>query len=63
MLRRLVALTLWAYFGWYLASYLAAVAGVASSFAIIGGVAMGAVALVDFRRVRRTGEIAEANAG
>jgi hypothetical protein len=63
MFRRVLATALWAYFGWYLAAHLAAVTGVPSSLAVIGGVAMGALALVDFPgRLRRTPPIAEANA-
>ena len=50
MARRMVALALWAYFGWFLAATLAREAGLPLDYAALGGVAMGAFALVDWRR-------------
>lgn len=52
MFRRILATVLWAYFGWYVMSYMAALADIPPAFAALGGLAMGAVALVDLRRIR-----------
>ena len=49
MLHRVTAIGLWAYFGWYLASHIAALAGLPVALAPVGGVLMAAVALVDWR--------------
>ena len=51
MLRRTVATALWAYFGWYLASYIAAISGVPSGLAIIGAILMAIGAFVDLSHV------------
>ena len=52
-MRRLIALFLWAYFGWYAAALLFDALAWNESFAPIGAVLMGAVALYDWRP-RRT---------
>lgn len=49
MARRLVALALWAYFGWFFTATLAGPAGLWTDFALLGGVLMGVIALVDWR--------------
>lgn len=60
MLHRITAIGLWAYFGWYLASHVAALAGLPVALAPVGGVLMAAVALVDWRTlVRRPRPVAE----
>ena len=51
-MRRLIALFLWAYFGWYAAALLFDALGWNASFAPIGAVLMGAVALYDWRPLR-----------
>lgn len=55
MLRRVIATILWAYFGWYLAAHIVALADLPFGLAILGGAAMAAVASVDVRRLRRPG--------
>jgi hypothetical protein len=49
MARRAIAIALWAYFGWYLASYAAAYAHLPGWLAPVGGVLMATVALHDWR--------------
>jgi hypothetical protein len=53
MARRVIALALWAYFGWYLTAMLAMAFGLPTQAAPIGGLLMGTLALVDWRRWRR----------
>jgi len=53
MLRRMVALGLWAYFGWYLAGLLSVSLGLPQLIGPIGGIAMAAAATVDWRSLVR----------
>jgi hypothetical protein len=48
-MRRFIAFALWAYVGWYLTSMIAAAAGLPPELGPIGGAAIGAFALVDWR--------------
>lgn len=52
MVRRSIALALWAYFGWYLGVMVAHAAGLPSWVGPVAAVTMAAVALVDWRRLR-----------
>ena len=53
MLHRVAATVLWAYFGWYLTSYLLTVLGISANLAVMGGLVMAGLAWVDFRGRRR----------
>jgi hypothetical protein len=53
MLRRITAIGLWAYFGWYLAAHVAALAALPLELAPVGGMLMATVALVDWRPLVR----------
>jgi hypothetical protein len=55
MLRRMIALALWAYFGWYLGSIIAAFTGTPTIIGPALGALVAAVALVDWRRARVAG--------
>jgi hypothetical protein len=50
MARRMIALAMWAYLGWYVASFLTVWMELPASLAPAGGVVMAALALVDWRR-------------
>jgi hypothetical protein len=52
MVRRVIAVALWAYLGWYLAAVLAATFGLSPAAGPFGGLLVGAFALVDWRRRR-----------
>ena len=54
MLHRVAATVLWAYFGWYLTSYLLTVLGVSTNLAVMGGLVMAGLAWVDVRGRRRS---------
>jgi hypothetical protein len=63
MLRRFVALALWAYFGWYLAAHLATLIGVPAELSVTGALVMALVATIDVSRFRRSRpEIAKSSA-
>ncbi|MFN2418212.1 MAG: hypothetical protein ABR593_04720 [Candidatus Limnocylindria bacterium] len=51
MTKRIVAVGLWAYFGWYLAAHVTALLGSPASLAPLGGVLMVVIALYDWRRL------------
>jgi hypothetical protein len=53
MFRRVIATALWAYFGWYLAGLLAVSFGLPQAIGPLGGIAMAAVAGVDWRNFLR----------
>jgi hypothetical protein len=52
MLRRTLAIALWAYFGWYLGSLVATFTGMPTAIGPATGVMVAAIALVDWRRPR-----------
>jgi hypothetical protein len=53
-MHRIIATVLWAYFGWYLASFVLALVGAPAEAGIVGGLAMAGLAWVDLRgRFRR----------
>ncbi|HEX2765871.1 MAG TPA: hypothetical protein VHR55_04445 [Candidatus Limnocylindria bacterium] len=52
-MHRLIRTVLWAYFGWYLASFLLALAAAPAEPAVLGGIAMAVIASVDLRGGRR----------
>jgi hypothetical protein len=49
MARRIAALLLWAYFGWFLTATIASLASLPVAVGPIGGLVMAAFALVDWR--------------
>jgi hypothetical protein len=51
MLRRVVAVALWAYFGWYLAAHIGTVTPLPIELAPAGGLIMVGIAVVDWRRL------------
>jgi hypothetical protein len=53
MTRRIVAIALWGYFGWYLASLAAVGIGLPPAIGPVGGIIMAAVAAVDWRTLIR----------
>jgi hypothetical protein len=53
-MRRSIAFALWAYFGWYLTTMLASAAGLPTEIGPVGGVAIGVLALIDWRRRQRS---------
>lgn len=54
MLRRSIALALWAYFAWYLGAMVSSATGLPPLIGPLGGLAMAAFALYDWRRPRHT---------
>jgi hypothetical protein len=52
MLRRTIALILWAYFAWYLGALVANAAGLPSVIGPMAALAMAAFAVYDWRRPR-----------
>lgn len=52
MTRRILAVALWAFFGWYLGALAAATTGLPSDWAPLAGLLMAVVALVDWRHGR-----------
>lgn len=57
MFRRTIALVLWTYFGWYLTALAATVIGLPTLIAPLGGIAMAAIALHDWRSARRSAAV------
>jgi hypothetical protein len=55
-MRRLIAFALWAYFGWYLTTMLAAAAGLPPEIGPLGGAAIGVFALIDWRGRMRSSD-------
>jgi hypothetical protein len=53
-MRRSIAFALWAYFGWYLTTMLASFAGLPTEIGMVGGVAIGVLALIDWRGRRQS---------
>lgn len=53
-MRRLIASALWVYFGWYLTVMLAASVGLPTELGPVGGAALGAFALIDWRGRQRS---------
>lgn len=54
MLRRSIALALWTYFAWYLGAMVSSATGLPPLIGPLGGLAMAAFALYDWRRPRHT---------
>jgi hypothetical protein len=54
MLRRTIALVLWAYFAWYLVAMVANATGLTPALGPLAGLAMAVFAAYDWRRPRST---------
>ena len=53
-MRRSIAFALWAYFGWYLTTMIAAAVGLPTEVGLVGGIAIGVFALIDWRGRQRS---------
>ena len=51
MTRRIIAVTLWAYFGWFMAATVLSLLGLPTAISPLGGILMAGVALIDWRRL------------